>query len=199
VTRSVFNHRRGAAGQLNSQDSFTRTNSTTSLGSTDGNGTVDSCAWTIQGSSTGGIISNQGYFPTIPISRGLATLETQTPNIDARVTLSTVTLNGTFILFRFSDTTHYWYAGAEGGFTRLYKINGVTTTQVGTDHSGAANGDIVRVILKGSSIELQRDQGSGFVSLETATDTFNQTATKHGIFAFVNTAARFDDWLAYSL
>lgn len=179
---------------LYSADAFTRANSAATLGSTDGAGTVDPIAWTAL-VGTWGISSNQAYCPTPPGSGndGIARVELAQADVDLSIT---VTVRGTDagITFRITDSTHYWaWQMGATGTAQLFKRNG-TFTQVGTNHTGGVDGDVLRVVVSGSSISCYRNG----VLLETTTDAFNSTATKHGIQSF-DTTSRLDSWSASSV
>src|SRR5580765_3407619 len=159
-----------------STDTFNRTNNTSSLGTTDGAGSLDPLTWT-QSTGTMGIISNTAYASSIPGSRCFATVDLGTADVDASVTISTIGQSG--LLFRWSDSTHFWIWIAISTSSFLFKFDpGAGYTQVGTTQTGAANGDVMRVVANGSAIEVFRNGTSKI----TTTDSYAASGTNHGLY-----------------
>jgi len=154
-----------------SADTFNRTNSTTTLGSTDGAGSLDPRTWTTQ-TGTCGINSNQAYAPAVA---AIATVDLATADVDVTVTLATIG-TASALVFRFVDTSNYWMYHSAGGNTYLYKNIAGSFTQVDVAATGAADGDVHRVVANGSSIRVYRN---GTLKI-TATDSALSSATKHG-------------------
>lgn len=153
-------------------DSFTAGANTSVSGRT----TDDSAlTWTVQ---TGGYTVspyNEGCaYPTVAGTRSIATV-----TVAADVTVSATYVSDpsagktSGIVFRWSDNSNYWRCGQN---TLRKNVAGSFTT-VATHSTPFAVGDRMTVILSGSSITVQRNG----VTVSTATDAFNSTATKHGI------------------
>lgn len=83
------------------------------------------------------------------------------------------------VIFRWSDASNYWIATQTG----LYKV--VAGAAVANPDSGSLTwtpfiaGDRLMLDLNGSTIQVYKNE----VLLGTATDTFNQDATRHGVGA----------------
>ncbi len=174
-----------------SSDSFNRVNNSAAIGVTDGGGTLDPLTWTTQ-QGTCGISSNQAYASALSGGKGLATVDLAAADVDLTLTLATANLGG--LMFRFVDTSNYWVWAAVTGSSILYKMEAGSLTQVGVLTVGAADGDVVRVVAVGSTIEVYRN-GS---LLLTTTSSFNSTATLHGLYC-ENTAVRLNDWSASTM
>lgn len=179
---------------LLSADSFDRADSTTNLGSTDGAGILDPLAWT-QHTGVWGIIGNEAYTSTTA-ALAYATVDLGTPEIDLSLVMvvrNDPSGNGAGIVFRLSDTSNFWYArqSSTTGKVQLRKVVAGSDQLVGespTNHD--VNGDTIRVVARGSSIEVFREG----VSQITTTDSHNSTATKHGLLNVVGVSHRLDDW-----
>lgn len=172
-------------------DSFTRANSTTSLGSTEG-GTAGILAWTVLG-GTGGINSNQGYFTTSVGSVAVTSSAVSDCNVEVKFP---VVVTYSRIVFRATDANNYWIVQQNGANYELYKRSAGSFGSVLKTSSGitATANDVVKVVLLGSSI---RVFVNGVERTEMAiTDAFNATATLHGI-ATDATASRFDEFKVY--
>lgn len=161
-------------------DSFNRANSTTTLGSTDGGTTA---AWTAQ-LNTWGINANAAYVPASADS--IATISGGTADLDiCSITATTLPATRAFwIVFRFSNTTNYWrWGGTLGATMNLEKVvAGVATAHLADTRFVAAQGDTLSVTCLGSVIEVMHN---GRTAL-TVTDSFNQTATLHGMRTTTN-------------
>jgi hypothetical protein len=196
----VFNHRRRARTLL-SADSFNRADSTTNLGSTDGvspnsdgPGILDPLTWTQQ-RGTWGINTNRAY-TSVSTGGAIATVDLLTPDVDITITVRVVSLLGS-IIFRFVDTSNYFefFYRSTGSAFFLRRIQSGSATVLGTTtHTPFVQAnDTIRMVAAGSAIACYWNA----TSLFTATDTFQQTVTKHGLQISADTGARLDDWTAY--
>jgi hypothetical protein len=170
-------------------DSFNRTNSTTNLSTTDGSGTKDALTWT-QDAGTWGINSNQAY-TSASTANSIARVDTTFADVTVQATFATLATS-MGLLFRFSATTDYWRltSTSAGALSLVKRVAGVDTTVV-TFSTTLVAGDTLKVIAQGSSIRCFRNN----TLLGTATtDSFNSTATKHGLWNNSNTTARFDSF-----
>lgn len=112
-----------------------------------------------------------------PIVTGTRTIATTTGPANTQVGVTFVTAatgsQKQEIVFRYSNDTNYWRATT----TSLIKmVSGVATT-VATYSTSANPGDRLVVQMNGSAITVLLNG----VSVATATDSFNSTATSHGI------------------
>ena len=129
-----------------------------------------------------------------------ATLGTQCATLDAGVADCTITVKfatwgtATFIAFRFADTSNLLAFYLSGTNTaRILKIEAGTQTTffTGTTNTNIASGDTYTVVLSGTSITLKQN-GTALATRPNA-QSFNQTATKHGIGAN-QTLSRLDNF-----
>lgn len=156
-------------------DSFVRANSTTTPGTAD-SGQV----WTESG--FWGINSNQLYVSSFS-SVSLTWLESGIADGIVEVDLMILpdSTNHGGLAFRLTDANNHWrlYTTGAGGATLRKIVAGVGTTVSNPSISPAfAAGDHMKVILSGSTIAVEIN---GVVKI-VATDTFNETATKHGAY-----------------
>lgn len=167
------------------KDTFTRADVVASLGVPD-----IGPQWSAL-TGTWGISNNQAY-RSIDGNDTYAIMESGLS--DGRVeTVYSVAAGTQRLVFRCTDANNLWLVTNQGGSWLLYKRVAGVYTQVGSAYAGtAANGDYISVILNGSSIQVYIN-GNLAIS---ASDSFNQTATKHGLGsdAAGNTSARWDNF-----
>lgn len=170
------------------QDTFTRANSTTTLGSTE----IGNFTWQNLNSNTGGISSNTAYSVT-GANNQASYIEFNVSDVDITVTVSTygagVAQQGLYV--RISDGNNFWrFTNDNGNISLIKKVAGSNTT-FGTQPFTKTNGDVYRIVTSGDTIEC-------FIngrSIIRVTDSFNNTATKHGFGnATGNSAARWDNF-----
>lgn len=161
---------------LLSADTFNRADSTTNLGSTNGVGALDPLLWT-QHWQPQGIISNRAYMPGAS-TLGIASVDVGGADVDMSIAVS---FDFGAAVFRLTNLNNYWIAGMDpsAGILRLFKAVAGSQSQVGSSiFETIADGDTLRVVASGSSIKLYRN---GVLKL-SATDSFNLTATRCGIY-----------------
>jgi hypothetical protein len=174
---------------------FTLPNSTTSMN--DGGGLADDggSGWFDLDAAFGhkmGISSNQGYNPDG--GTGRAGLESSEADAEVEVTFPTVANTGdgsvTGVLARITDRDNFieWVAYFGNNHVLRKNVAG-GLTNLDTDSTAYANGDTFKITVSGTTIEC-RLNGTLIMS---ATDSFNQTATKHGV-TMQGTTGRFDDF-----
>lgn len=171
---------------LLSADSFNRTDSTTSLGSTDGAGSLDPLTWT-QDRGTWGIENNQAY-TSAALSVSKATVDLALADVDLTVEVTVSNAQG--LTFRYVDLNNYWYFTVEGTSTTLNRVSAGVDTLISTASSGGLGP--LRVIAVGAAIGCFRN---GLLRHRTV-DSAHQTATKHGLFNKAFTTNRLDNWSA---
>jgi hypothetical protein len=93
------------------------------------------------------------------------------------------------VVGRASDDNNYLLFQYGTGSTTLYRHQAGGFTSIGSG-AGVNTGDHVKLVMSGSTINCYK--GSTLL-IGPITETFNQTATKHGIRA-LNTTARFDNF-----
>lgn len=170
------------------RDSFDRANNAASMGSPD-----VGAAWSTL-SGTAGINTNQAYFSaTDGASKSAAVVDAGMSDVYLEVTFAALATQ-TRLAFRFTDLNNGLIAEAHTGLGdyRVYKLVAGTYTLLGTLAVAPSAGQVVKLLLRGDSIQLQ----VGASTKLTVTSSHNQTATKHGIgVGEVNgTLARFNDF-----
>lgn len=177
-------------GIPNVTDDFNRTDSAVSLGtSTSGH------LWTAQ-VGTGGISSNQAYFPVLSGGVAYATVPYGSVDCTLEVTFSTVA-RPMGVNLRWEDSSNFIRVRirviATIHRTEMHVINGGIqgANLISVDGVVWGNGDVMRVILSGQSLNVLRN-GSSIGSI-THTQVDDVTGTNHGIYT-ESTASRFDDF-----
>lgn len=170
-------------------DSFTRQDSSTTLGA----------PWlALQG--TWGILGNTAQVVTASSAdsasglRDVAAFESGSNNVVVRVTNKT-TSAPTGIAFRITDSLNFlMFVRTSAGY-KLYRVVAGASTELGISQIAAAAGDVLQVTAFGPSITVAVNGGTP----ASVTDTYNQTATKHGLVARSYTGSLFDDFSITSL
>lgn len=183
----------GATGFAPVFDDFTRADDASSLGRATSGQT-----WIPLG-GTWGINSNKGYLSNVTglkpayIDRGLADTTIQ---VTLTKTDATNTLNRMGIAFRITDANNFLFAYfLTLSQMRLGKIvAGVGSTIVTVTGLTETSGDALKVVTSGNSIQVYQNT----TLLTTQTDSFNNTATKHGLYFEVGgsnfAVCRWDDF-----
>jgi len=161
----------------NVTDDFNRADSTTSLGtSTSGH------AWTAL-TGTWGISSNKAYVENSSGSQTIAYVEAADADVIIEVTVHNNTLSNSInrmgIAFRITDASNYLFAYFVGtNALRIFKVVAGSGTQIGTATVTFANNSVLKVVIAGYQLEAYQN---GVLKVGPITETFNQTATKHGL------------------
>lgn len=165
-------------------DNFTRTDSILTINPPSDGG----ASWILQtAGAVCGIASNQGYF-VVATSQATAVLESSVADCDVEVTFNVVGSDGG-MCWRASGDNDYWLINP----TQCYKRSTAGGfVLIATLSTGFSNGDTAKIVLSGDSHTILRN-GSSVASFS---DSFNNTATKHGIRSNLDTAAR---WAAFSV
>ena len=163
-------------------DTFTRADNASSLGTT----TTGSKTWTAL-SGTWGIASNQAYCSAGAASTNeVAIVDAGAADGTLAVTLGSGSILGNAgVVFRATDDSNHLLVTGSGD---LYRKQSGTYTKIAGAAIPLSPGDAISVVLSGSSITCKLNGATWC----TATDAFNQTATKHGLRSYNNdTTARF--------
>lgn len=155
-------------------DNFNRADSATTLGTTSDGTKVWSAL-----AGTWGISTNQAYLPTPNGTRSLAVVDAGLSDCTVSVTLATIAFSAMGLCVRVQDAGNFiavTYASgtlsvgefAGGSFNRSLLSTSVTF----------ANGDVLSVVLSGSSLTFKKNG----TTVGTATDATYQTNTKHGLY-----------------
>lgn len=158
-------------------DSFTRTDSATVLG----NAETNNLPYTILGPAVWGIKDNKAYVSAVNTApgRSLAYQEANEADCVIEVNLSLHTGHFTSgIGFRITDLNNFWLVSVSPTHIALSKYEAGAMTTIKTVNRTLANGKL-SVSMKGNKIEAYMD---GFPMIE-AYDSFNSTATKHGLYS----------------
>jgi hypothetical protein len=92
---------------------------------------------------------------------------------------ATNSINRMGIAFRISDSSNYLFAYFSGtNSLRIFKVVAGAGTQIGTATVTFANNSVLKVVLSGDQIEAYQN---GVLKVGPVTESFNQSATKHGI------------------
>lgn len=127
-------------------------------------------------------------------AQALAVLTDTSANTTLQVTVVVGASSDIWIPFRFSDGNNYWIAvlGSSDG-PRLFKRVSGSFSQVGSTGSGtlSAGTYVVSIVANGTSIELLVD---GVTKVGPITDSFLQTAVKHGIGSNGDSTTTFENF-----
>ena len=175
----------GPAITASPADDFTRADNNTSLGNT----SVGNVPWTVI-SGQWGIASNRGKETSGTTTRAIAVVDSGKADCTINVTVANI---GGFwdqsaIAFRLTDVNNYFFVN---GASEIYRCQGGGFTSVtGGGYPGGmawVAGDTMSITLSGSRIIVRKN---GKVTANV-TQTFNQTATKHGLMNSQVTSAQF--------
>lgn len=173
-------------------DSFTGTNSTNVLGDTEG-GSAGIKSWTTL-AGTAGINSNQGYFSAGSETAAVVDSLVADGNVEVKIN---VTAQYSRLLFRVTDASNYLFVQNSGtGTYQLYKKVGGAFTLLRTSSGVTPTaGDTVKVQLSGNLIRVFIN-GVELTAM-SVNESFNATATQHGIGVGSGTTTRFDEFKVY--
>ena len=165
-------------------DSFNRADNASSLGTADTGQT-----WTAL-ASTWGISSNQAYNPGAG-ANAPAVLDSGKSDCTIQVTIATQA-GDSGLSFRATDANNFFEVTFSTTQYQVWKIVAGAFTNLASGTITGANGDVLKVVLSGSTIQIFQNG----VQLGTnITDAFNQTATKHGLSQVSGSAgARWDNF-----
>lgn len=161
-------------GVVYAADTFNRADATT-LGTAPTGGQT----WSMAGSGgTIGIISQQAYKATGGTAEDYALIDVGRADVDLSVTLAAMSQNGIGPVWRATDGSNLWAldCNTSDPITVYRKTAGGFAAIVGAGVVAAA-GDVVRVVVVGSAGTLYVNG----VQKATFSDSFNATATKHGL------------------
>lgn len=164
------------------QDSFNRANTSGGLGTPDVGPT-----W-VNYNGVADVISNQAGFTTVS---GDSYAGADVAQADVNVSYIRPTGGSSAGMFlRRSDNSNNLVLIDDAGLTYYKKVAG-SYTQIGSSANVLNSTSTLEMDLSGSSHTCLMDGVSQF----TATDSFNSTATIHGLFNNGTTAQRWDNWL----
>jgi hypothetical protein len=108
------------------------------------------------------------------------------------VVAAAIGVYGTRLVVRLTDVDNYLFVEWAATTIRLVKRVAFVDTDLDTASYTMLVGDQVRVILLGASVTVEIN---GVTMLGPVTESFNQTATKHGLGAYDTAAGEFDNFL----
>lgn len=148
-------------------------------------------AWEYPGGVEWTITSGQAH-TAADVSLGNAVVDSGVSDGDVQVTVATQQTGGDNqgLVFRLTNGGNWWRAVNDGSNLYLEKYVNAGLSTVSFTGVTVANGDTIKVNLSGSTIKVYYN---GTLKI-TATDSFNSTATKHGIHAQQCSEARFDSF-----
>jgi len=157
-------------------DAFNRADSTTTMGNADSGQT-----W-VPNRGTWGISSNRAYCVNSAVGQCSTVIDSGLADCSVQMTVQTTGDVG--MCWRSTDDNNHFL----GGSGSIYRKQGGGYTLVASG-SAVSSGDVIKVVLSGSSHTLTKN-GAAWCSF---TDSFNSTATKHGI-RHHNSTSFFDDF-----
>lgn len=176
-------------------DSFNRANNLLTLGNADtGQTWIVPADSQIAGTPVWGIISNTAYVP-VPVNKDIAFVDAGVADGTIQVTIATTggAASDLGVVFRYVDNANFWYANIENitPSYNLWQVVAGSFNQPTTGTTTVADGDVLSVVLSGTSITFKKNG----TTLNTLTDATFQTATRHGIIDATGLGlVRFDDF-----
>ncbi|WP_407310894.1 hypothetical protein [Desulfosporosinus sp. SB140] len=169
-------------------DGFNRANNAASLGNAD-----TGQLWSAL-SGIWGITGNTAYVSTSSGGRDVSVIDSGSCNGIAKIVLPIVaSFTNPRLILRASDVQNYLMVSTASSNTAysLFRVVANVATQIGTYTTTPVNGDEVKTILNGTSIQVFIN---GLLRI-SVTESFNQTATKFGIGTAANDpTSRFDNF-----
>ena len=176
-------------------DSFNRTNSATTLGSTDSYAGGTSKAWIVETTTTGtpkyGINSNRAYNATNVLDDYCVVDAGVSDNISVQLDFPVYVAGQQRIVWRYVDAQNNFLMQDN----QVYIFVNYSATVVCTLSTTLKAGDTVRVELRGNQHTIFINN----VQVGQFTDSRYLTATKHGMCAWAAPSARFDNFIISDL
>lgn len=170
-------------------DSFTRADDAASLGSADTGG-----AWTVL-AGTWGISGNKAYLPG-GAGDAWAVHDVGRADVDMQVTIAGSSAVSQGLAFRVaSNGNGYRLAFNSANVFKIFRVVSGTSTEIAAGPRGGAPGDVVRLLVTGSTFRVYRN---GALVLE-ATDSTYATQTRHGLYGFGSAVVATRGWDDYTV
>jgi hypothetical protein len=181
-------------------DSFNRAANASSLGTTDSYAGGTAKTWQQFGTGAYGIdASGKAYRSTAPGSgRNVAYLEASQSNGSVSAVISSVDASSyPKLCFRIVDEANMLYVEIENTTNQidLRKYVGGTSSLIQSYTGTVTDGSTLKITANGSNITVYLNG----VSIITAPDTFNQSATKWGFSSYAYPTVRFDNFIVEDL
>jgi hypothetical protein len=138
--------------------------------------------------------SRHGLLQGVPGTANKRVAVIETMRADCAVSAIAVTTGayGTRLVVRCTDVDNYIFAEWDNGPLKLVRRVAFVDTVLATSAYTVAINDQVKIILSGSAITVQ---ANSVTKIGPVTETFNVTATKHGLGAYDLTHGAFDNFL----
>lgn len=170
-------------------DEFNRTADPASLGTPD-----KGSAW-VAVSGTWGLTGTTAYCVTFAGPDDSAVIDTGVSDCTVQVTFSTLAADAQVVFRGDGTANNYWMLERTAtGWNLHYYTGAVDTNVTSVVDSGATNGSVVKVVLRGPQITAYRD---GTLILQHYS-TVHQTNTRHGIGTGTATTPRWEDFVVYN-
>ena len=164
-------------------DDFNRANNQSSLGNA-----ITGQPWMVQ-LDTWGILNNQAYLASSSAQSTAGIDSLHADDIAVQVTFS-VNSHEQRLIFRYGGIANHWYVRGFGTNYELVKFVSNSPVPMGTFTTTPVGGDVIRVELVGSNIVIKVN---GNIAI-TANDSFNQSATIHGLGSLTNNTPQWDNF-----
>lgn len=174
-----------SAAVVNIVDSFNRADGPIGLADSGQAWTTLSGTWAISG--------NAMQCVTASGNRDMIAIDLGRSDVTAQVKVLTV-LAPQGMALRIVDNVNYIGVVNNANTTYvIFRVQANTATALATSTGVTpAAGDVLKAVLTGSTINVYLNANA--TPILTATETFNQTATKHGLYARNTTGVLFDDF-----
>jgi hypothetical protein len=164
------------------------------------NKTETSQAWIITAGTFGVMLNTAG--PQTLNASSMAEVVIESGLSDCIITVTFVVVDkiasgATRFSFRHVDNTNeFTFNANDGNYTLAKRVSDVVTV-LGSYTYTPTNGDIINIVLRGSLIQIYLNGNSS--PIISVTETFNQTATRHGLRVFTGVSTRWDNFKVEAL
>jgi hypothetical protein len=180
---------------MNRSDNFNRADTASAIGTPSDGGS----AWSVL-FGTWGIVGNQGYESSGGVQT-IAVLESSSSEGEVAVTISTfpAATKSAGVFARattWGNGFYFEFLNDFGGYLRFYKMVGGTGSVIAQANTGISAGDRISLAFTAANVWTPKVNGvaSSLGGSPPYVDSFNSTATKHGLWNYETTATRFEDF-----
>jgi hypothetical protein len=135
-------------------------------------------------------LSNEATQNTLASGNAVAYIDSGKADCDVKLILPTTATAG-YLCFRYTDINNFFVAGRStnaGQWVIAKVVSGIPENLSVVAASAHTAGDVCKVVLDGTSIKFYVND----VLISSVTDSFNQTATKHGLQTLNSATTTFD-------
>jgi len=166
-------------------DGFNRSNSNTTMSDAD-----TGQAW-LYYNGTWGISNNQAYMATYTGGTAQSSAVVDSGVSNCTITVGIPVISGEArVVFRLTDATNLFQLKAYSNNYTLRRFVAGSSTNIASYSTTPANGDRIVIALNGSQITVYINGTKAF----TVSDSFNQSATCHGIGGYGTASERYDNF-----